>query len=90
MVAWAYGPVTSYSLSLHEIDTVQNRRPFVPSAVETIVRKVGAGASARPHHPTACVLIGRGLAYGTDKTALDDSQMTGGGGPIELGDGLWS
>lgn len=39
-VAWAYGPVTSYSLSLHEIDTVQNsKRVFVPSAIETIVRK---------------------------------------------------
>uniref|UniRef100_A0A7S0RFC8 Ion transport domain-containing protein n=1 Tax=Chlamydomonas leiostraca TaxID=1034604 RepID=A0A7S0RFC8_9CHLO len=38
-VAWAYGPVTSYSLSLHEIDSVQNSRSFVPSAVETIVRK---------------------------------------------------
>eukprot|EP00798_Chlamydomonas_sp_ICE-L_P014182 gene14182-20149_t len=38
-VAWAYGPVTSYSLSLHEIDTVQNRNIFVPSALEEIVRK---------------------------------------------------
>ncbi|KAL6745893.1 ankyrin repeat-containing domain protein, partial [Haematococcus lacustris] len=38
-VAWAYGPVTSYSLSLHEIDSVQNAHSFVPSAVETIVRK---------------------------------------------------
>ncbi len=40
-VAWAYGPVTSYSLSLYEIDTVRSRtRVFVPSAIETIVRKV--------------------------------------------------
>jgi hypothetical protein len=40
-VAWAYGPVTSYSLSLYEIDTVQSSsRNFVPSTVETIVRKV--------------------------------------------------
>mmetsp|Transcript_1453 Transcript_1453/g.3191 ORF Transcript_1453/g.3191 Transcript_1453/m.3191 type:complete len:1024 (-) Transcript_1453:1638-4709(-) len=39
-VAWAYGPVTSYSLSLHEIDTVQgSRRSFVPSAIEIIVRR---------------------------------------------------
>ncbi len=39
-VAWAYGPVTSYSLSLREIDTVQNPGgKFVPSVIETIVRK---------------------------------------------------
>ena len=38
-VAWAYGPVTSYSLSLREIDTVQNPGEFVPSVIETIVRK---------------------------------------------------
>lgn len=43
-VAWAYGPVTSYSLSLHEIDTVQNSRAFIPSALETIVRKVVGAA----------------------------------------------
>ncbi|GIL76046.1 hypothetical protein Vretimale_5686 [Volvox reticuliferus] len=38
-VAWAYGPVTSYSLSLREIDTVQNAGEYVPSAIETSVRK---------------------------------------------------
>lgn len=39
-VAWAYGPVTSYSLSLREIDTVQDPRgKYVPSVIETIVRK---------------------------------------------------
>ncbi|KAG2493527.1 hypothetical protein HYH03_008341 [Edaphochlamys debaryana] len=38
-VAWAYGPVTSYSLSLREIDTVQNQGEYVPSAIETSVRK---------------------------------------------------
>ncbi|GFR48585.1 hypothetical protein Agub_g10488 [Astrephomene gubernaculifera] len=38
-VAWAYGPVTSYSLSLREIDTTQNPGEYVPSAIETLVRK---------------------------------------------------
>lgn len=33
--------VTSYSLSLYEIDTIQGSgNTFIPSAVETILRKV--------------------------------------------------
>ncbi|MEW5311092.1 MAG: hypothetical protein WDW38_002835 [Sanguina aurantia] len=41
-VAWRYGPVTSYTLSLHEVDTVQDSAEpaeFVPSTVETLVRQ---------------------------------------------------
>ncbi|KAG1674298.1 hypothetical protein FOA52_013487 [Chlamydomonas sp. UWO 241] len=40
-VTWAYGPVTSYALSLNEIDTLQASatRGRSPSAIEIMVRK---------------------------------------------------
>ncbi|GAX79471.1 hypothetical protein CEUSTIGMA_g6912.t1 [Chlamydomonas eustigma] len=38
-IAWAYGPVTSYSLSLHEIDTARSPSGLISSAIETMVRK---------------------------------------------------
>jgi hypothetical protein len=38
------GQVTSYSLALREIDTVQDEEGYVPNCLETILRKVRAGA----------------------------------------------
>ncbi len=42
--------MTSYSLSLHEIDSVQNSlRNFIPSAIETIIRKVSVSTRLHRH-----------------------------------------
>lgn len=40
---YAHPQVTSYSLALREIDTVQDEEEYVPNALEVILRKVRGG-----------------------------------------------
>jgi hypothetical protein len=40
--------VTSYNLSMREIDTVQNPGEYVPSAAEIIIRKVLCSVGCAP------------------------------------------